>query len=182
MTWLFDLAKLNPLDRESATRIAKEYVSRLSTSVPLALLARNTVEREFGWVFFYGPADPTIKVAGNAPLIVDRRDGSLHVTGTAYPTRDYIESYERVGRTFPFAVAEHLVVIDGWKAGLRKLLLTKLIHQAAHKSLLDAKRCTDDVLTGQRVSLTFSNATEADSFCSAVTDIGVLCSRETRFK
>lgn len=174
--------RLNPLDLESATRIAEQYIRRLSTAVPLVLLSRNTIECKFGWVFFYGPVDPAIVVAGNAPLIVDRRDGTVHETGTAFPTEKYIESYERTGRTYPFAVAEYVVVLDGWEPGLRKILLTKLIQQGARKSLIDAKRCTDEVLTGRTVALTFTTATDADSFCSDATLLGVRGRRETRFK
>jgi len=33
-------------------------------------------------------------VAGNAPIIVNRFDGSLHFTGTARPTEEYIRDYE----------------------------------------------------------------------------------------
>jgi hypothetical protein len=35
------------------------------------------MERDFGWVFFYAPEDESILVAGNAPFIVDRNDGSM---------------------------------------------------------------------------------------------------------
>jgi hypothetical protein len=77
---------------------------------------RDTIERDFGWVFFYGLSDSSIKVAGNSPFIVDRKEGAIHVTGTAFPLERYLESYDRVGWTYPFAVAEHLVILDGWKA------------------------------------------------------------------
>jgi hypothetical protein len=75
------------LDLQIAKRIADEYVSGLVSSAenPIPLLLTNTLERDFGWVFFYGPSDPSTAVAGNAPLIVDREDGSVHVTGTAFP-------------------------------------------------------------------------------------------------
>jgi hypothetical protein len=34
-------------------------------------------------------------IAGNAPVIVDRRDGSLHPTGTAHPIEHYVEQFRR---------------------------------------------------------------------------------------
>jgi hypothetical protein len=57
--------------------------------------------REFpvGWVYFYDSAihDETRSenhaLAGNAPILVDRFDGSLHVTGSARPIEEYIERY-----------------------------------------------------------------------------------------
>lgn len=40
-----------------------------------------------------------IGLGGNAPLIVDRRDGSIYVTGTAYSYEKYVKEYiEKVNR------------------------------------------------------------------------------------
>jgi hypothetical protein len=67
--------------------------------VPLRLLAESTIERGFGWVFFYDvdPEKSNEALAGNGPLIVDRGTGELHLCGTAYPAESYIEAYERTG-------------------------------------------------------------------------------------
>jgi hypothetical protein len=100
-------------------------------------------------------------MAGNAPFIVDRNDGSIHVTGTAYPTEQYLESYACVGRTYPFAVPEHVVILDGWKPGMLKISLTKLIRSATGTGLAEAKRCTEGVLAGRSVLLTFASAADA---------------------
>ena len=35
------------------------------------------------------------QLAGNTPLIVDRSNGALHVTGTAHPIEHYIQQYLR---------------------------------------------------------------------------------------
>jgi hypothetical protein len=59
----------------------------------------ETLERDFGWVFFYesqeyldtGEFGRTL--AGNSPIIVDRRDGSVHKTGTARSIDYYLEEY-----------------------------------------------------------------------------------------
>jgi len=37
----------------------------------------------------------TIEVAGNAPWMVDRGDGTLHTTGAAHPIEHYNEQYRR---------------------------------------------------------------------------------------
>jgi len=88
------------LDIDRAIEIAEEYLARLKAdgARQISLFRDRTIERDFGWTFFYGPSDSSILAAGNAPFIVDRRDGSIHVTGTAYPTEEYLESYARVGR------------------------------------------------------------------------------------
>jgi hypothetical protein len=151
------------VDSELATRIAIDYVSRLSvdSGTSLILLNERTIERNFGWAFFYGPSDPSMTLAGNAPFIVDRKDGSIHVTGTAYPTEQYLESYSRVGRTYPFAVPEYVVILDGWKPGMPGILkapLTRLIRSATQNGLAGAKHCTDEVVDGKSVILSFSGA------------------------
>ena len=171
------------MDLQSATQIAEEYVARLACDeVELVLFPRKAIERDFGWVFFYGPSDSSIAVAGNAPFIVDRKDGAIHVTGTAFPLEQYLESYARVGRTYPFAVAEQLVILDGRKPGIQKVSLTELIRKSTKKGLAEAKSCTDEVLTGRPVALTFLTAADADAFCSDAQMLGVSSKREVRFR
>jgi hypothetical protein len=64
-------------------------------------LEEETLEMDFGWVFFYtsrlfrDTGDFKYALAGNAPMIVDRKDGSLHPTGTAHPVEYYIEKFRR---------------------------------------------------------------------------------------
>lgn len=171
------------MDLQTATRIADDYVARFAgEGVQFVLFPHDTIERDFGWVFFYGPRDSSIKVAGNAPFIVDRKEGAIHVTGTAFPLERYLESYDRVGRTYPFAVAEHLVIVDGWKPGMQKVLLTKLIHGSAGKGLDEAKFCTDEMVAGRPITLTFSIAAHADAFCADAQQLGASSKRETRFQ
>jgi hypothetical protein len=66
----------------------------------LQLLDAHTIERPFGWVFFYqsmrylASGEVRDALAGNAPIVVTR-DGELHVTGTAYPLDHYLAAFER---------------------------------------------------------------------------------------
>ena len=52
-----------------------------------------------GWVFFYDSKihhetrSISHALAGNAPILIDRSDGSLHATGTGRPIEEYIERY-----------------------------------------------------------------------------------------
>jgi hypothetical protein len=171
------------VDLPAATQVAERYLSQHSShcGLELKLFSEKTMERGFGWVFFYGPEDESIVVAGNAPFIVDRNDGSIHVTGTAHPTEAYLDSYASVRRTYPFAVPEHLVLLEGWKPGMLKVSLTKTIRSATGKGLAEAKNCTDALLAGATVALTFPIAVEADKFCEDVRELGVVARRETRY-
>ena len=92
------------IDRPAAVLAAQAFVSALrrgDQADPLVLRDDLTIERPFGWVFFYDSAryvdtkDRRFAVNGNAPIIVDRQDGSVHPTGTARPIDEYIATYEK---------------------------------------------------------------------------------------
>lgn len=104
---------------DEARQIAEQYLIGLSVDagVKLELPSSQTLERDFGWVFYYGPEDTSLTLAGNAPFIVDRKDGSIHVTGTAYPTEVYLENYDLTGTAFPPGVPEHTVSFGRLEAG-----------------------------------------------------------------
>jgi Immunity protein 35 len=67
----------------------------------LVLLEEKMLELDFGWGFFYQSRaylesrDFRDALLGNAPLIVDKSDGSLYVTGTAHPFDYYVEQHRR---------------------------------------------------------------------------------------
>ena len=62
-------------------------------------------EHEFGWVYFYDGSrhvetgDARYALVGNAPLIVDKNDGKLYITGTAHPIAHYLELFRRGVKT-----------------------------------------------------------------------------------
>ena len=69
--------------------------------IDCVVLVSETIEKEWGWVFFYQSrkyietGDFQYMLGGNAPYIVDRNTGELVVTGTAYPIEHYIKEYEQ---------------------------------------------------------------------------------------
>lgn len=69
----------------------------------LVLADDDTVEGDFGWVFVYQSrdfvetGDDSAMLLGNAPILVSRSDGSLHVTGTDQSVEFYIENFKRCG-------------------------------------------------------------------------------------
>ncbi|MBN8469455.1 hypothetical protein JYJ95_23385 [Corallococcus exiguus] len=95
------------MNRDEARELMDAYVREVSAQAGAELIVRDehTIEREFGWVFFYTSkryvetGDPAFLLGGNAPMIVDRMTGELHVTGTAYPVEHYIAEYEARLRT-----------------------------------------------------------------------------------
>ena len=67
----------------------------------LHLVVTETIEYEFGWVFVYNAREYVETnniqhaLVGNEPLIVDKDDGQVYITGTALPLEQYIEQYRK---------------------------------------------------------------------------------------
>ncbi|MBB3922807.1 MULTISPECIES: YrhB domain-containing protein [Xanthomonas] len=79
--------------------------ARLSTAADEAacdvvVVDSATIERSFDWPFFYESrlyletGELVHRLAGNAPLIVNRFTGEVVLTGTAHPTDYYLTQYE----------------------------------------------------------------------------------------
>jgi len=82
----------SPLPRHDERRVQKLVVVRVD-------------EHDFGWVYFYDGSihietgSVSDAVVGNAPLIVDRSDGKLYITGTALPIEHYLQEFRSGNRT-----------------------------------------------------------------------------------
>ncbi len=89
----------------SAARILVEQeisqYNRENASADEEIIIDEKLTREFesGWLFIYSTRayierqDENYCLYGNAPIIVDREDGTLHYTGTAKTVEDYIQEY-----------------------------------------------------------------------------------------
>lgn len=68
--------------------------------IKLVIIDNETIEKKWGWVFFYNTEDYLKTgdiyeaLVGNAPYIVNRYTGELFETGTAYDIEEYIKEYE----------------------------------------------------------------------------------------
>lgn len=90
-----------------AKYIASQYLEKLESEVgePLEIVDKETIERSFGWIFFYNSkkylesGELSYMLAGNAPFIIDRNNGELYETGTAKPIEEYISEYEEQRKT-----------------------------------------------------------------------------------
>jgi hypothetical protein len=90
------------LDTRLASSIAQQFIAK-ARSGGLVLLEGKTIERGFGWVFFYEnkrfveTGEIGARLIGNSPLIVSRQDGKIYVTRTAHPVEFYIRMFEKAG-------------------------------------------------------------------------------------
>jgi hypothetical protein len=91
------------MDKQDAAQRALKHINR-SFDHPtdsLVLLDEETLDRSYGWVFFYQSKNyvetgrSSSRLAGNGPIVVLRSDGSIHELGTANPLEDEIAAFER---------------------------------------------------------------------------------------
>ena len=67
----------------------------------VVILDEATQDHDWGWVFFYQSREyvetgaPTAMLAGNAPYIINKNTGEIVVTGTARPTVEYVQDYQK---------------------------------------------------------------------------------------
>src|SRR5690349_12981033 len=89
------------MKQQEAMELALSYLRpKLRDTSDVVILVDETLEMDFGWVFFYQSkayleGDVASMLVGNAPLIVDRHDGSVHPTGTARPLEFYVSGYAK---------------------------------------------------------------------------------------
>jgi hypothetical protein len=83
------------INLDEAIAKAMEYLS--DSDIPLVLTKSD--EFSEGWYFcfqskeYVDTGNPSAQLAGNAPFLIDRETGELHVLGTAYPIEDYLDRY-----------------------------------------------------------------------------------------
>ena len=73
--------------------------------ISLSVLEDETISFDYGWMFFYqseeylSTGNPGKMVGGNAPIIVDRYNASVHITGTGQAEDYYIKKYSQLRNT-----------------------------------------------------------------------------------
>jgi hypothetical protein len=88
------------MDFDEAAALATAWVDILSKG-QARIVREQTIAKSYGWVFFYQSKElldtgtPSARLAGNAPIIVDRNTNELRVTGTARPLEHYLNEYEK---------------------------------------------------------------------------------------
>jgi hypothetical protein len=95
------------ITRDNARKLVEAQVNALGIEISsddkIVILDESTIEKDWGWVFFYtsrkwrDTRDLRYALAGNSPFIVERKSGRVIATGTAFPIEQYIANYERCG-------------------------------------------------------------------------------------
>lgn len=89
------------ISKQQAQALVETEIRRPdASSVAVEIVEHATIEKPWGWVFFYQSSeylrtkDPSAALAGNTPIIVNKETGELRATGTAWPVEKYIHDYE----------------------------------------------------------------------------------------
>ncbi len=90
------------LTKPEALELVSKKLLQMSTSDdPFVVVDTDTIERPFGWVFFYNSkkfletGEFTFRLAGNGPVIVDKHGGTVEFFGVSRPPLEIVEEYER---------------------------------------------------------------------------------------
>jgi hypothetical protein len=88
------------IERSKAIDIARQYVASLRSTESLVVVEPATIDRAWGWVFFYDSADhasgPTAgPLAGNGPIAILREDASVRVLPTWRSVDESIATIDR---------------------------------------------------------------------------------------
>jgi Immunity protein 35 len=92
------------ITKERAVEIARAKLVETKPAAGFAIVESRTVERPFGWVFFYeagsapkagDPAAPAAAIPGAGPLVVLRAGGGTAFLSTSVPPDKAIAEYEK---------------------------------------------------------------------------------------
>lgn len=90
------------IDKNTARKLAEDYINS-SYQVEgdrLVILDEETLEKDYGWIFFYTSRRyletrlVSHMLAGNGPVIVEREGGALIQLSAASPLDESIRDYE----------------------------------------------------------------------------------------
>lgn len=167
------------MTRDEARFKARAYLDHRSgsdSSPVVEILDEHTMAIPFGWVFFYQSKkhlqtkDMMDALAGNAPILVDSRDGSLHITGTERSIKYYIQNYQDTGD--PHVEAVPVLVVSGWREGAQKVAAIRLLNQQTSLGLARSKHCIDDALDNIPSRIQLSDFGHADKLRATLDDLG----------
>jgi len=90
------------LTKTEALEIVSKKLSDMDpTGEPCVVVDSHTIEKPFGWVFFYNTKKFVetgvfrYRLAGNGPVIVNKHNGSVEFFGASRPPLEIVEEYEQ---------------------------------------------------------------------------------------
>ena len=145
-------------------------------SPEVVLLDDATIERGWGWVFFYQSrryvetGDFSAILGGYAPLIVENETGRVLVTGTAHETEFYLQNYEATGD--PHRRPGHEVELVALSGTADRIAVAKLVARCCSLGIGDAKRGLDAVAAGAPFRVHAPALSAARQLCADLAELG----------
>ena len=121
---------------------------------------------EFGWVFCYQNREYVVTgnvgsaYAGNAPLLVDRFTGKLHVTGTGRPLDYYLSNYRLTGDPHREPVWHVAFGSPAPSANIPEAI--RVFRDRMALPLMEAKRTVDALLAGEHRLFNIGSHSQAE--------------------
>ncbi len=86
------------ITKKAAQLIVEREINKSSDEIErLIVFDHSTLERDWGWVMFYGTEENYYLEAGtdtNPAFLINRVTGELSISGKSWPIEKYIEDYE----------------------------------------------------------------------------------------
>lgn len=159
---------------DAAREIARLQMQTLGQN--LTLFEEPIASGDYGWVFSFQSSayvetnDLREALFGNAPLLVDRKTGSVFALGTANSVEKNVLAYQRFGD--PHAEAGPTLELVNWRTGAEKILATKLIKTHTQLGLRAAKEAVDDCLSGRKPVVKCADAETAEVLVAKLDAVG----------
>lgn len=86
---------------DEALQLVSTKLQQMSPSDPFVVIETSTIEKAFGWVFFYNSRKfvetgiSRYRLFGNGPVIVNKATHVVEFFGSNKPVEQIIEEYER---------------------------------------------------------------------------------------
>jgi hypothetical protein len=81
--------------------VLKELHRKFSSEIPVVVIDEYTIEKPYGWVFFYNSRKFLETDAfqdcllGNGPIIINKNSGTIEFHGSGTPLEEIIGDYEK---------------------------------------------------------------------------------------
>lgn len=86
-------------DYNFAEKAVLDLLKKTEKELGVQLLISEVMQKDFGWIFLFNTREyvetgnNSSRLAGNAPLIFDKLDGVIYITGTSDTLESYVEQY-----------------------------------------------------------------------------------------
>lgn len=145
-------------------------------SAEIVVIDRLTIERPWGWVFFYNTrafvetGELVHALVGNAPIFVERETGRVSTAGTACPLDVYLERFEATGD--PHQQLGRVLNVDAVEPGAAPLAAAQQLHRELGLPLLAAKRGLEAVAQGACFEIRTPDPQAAANLCRSLSRFG----------